>query len=385
VLLDQADGASVPAPTGTPGVPPVSSAEQPPAGTAAGPDQGVIEEARRRQRLRRVRIALGGLLAMVGLGALAWGLGGSGPFAHSRRTRGPGGVDGASRGALGAAGFDVRLSPALDGGQYGWCVGVEEHPGVIAGGGCSTAPVAATPLAMQLSGSSASSRQEVIVVLATPQVAAVLVNGRRRVRTFTLPGLPYGLRAARVAIPLRIKTYPSGRRGIASLPEPKLAALDASGRVIPNRAGHEVRTLSRSTPLHRSAVGPCRLQTAGLPGLAAQWSHVAAAIRPFPGKLIGRSFFSCIDTQYYLHHWPLDAAILLDAADPGAPPAAIPGLTPVRCEHSYFNGPGDFKGELTATRIGDAWLVVAGGSGLDQRMEVLRHLTATVKLVGSPA
>jgi hypothetical protein len=323
-------------------------------------------------------MALGGSIVMVGLGILLWGLGGSGPAAQPAHARGPKGVGGSAKGAL-AAGFDVRLSPALDGGQYGWCVGVEEQAGVIAGGGCSTAPVASTPLVMQLSGSSVSSRQEDIVVLVTPRVAAILLNGRRRVRTLTLPGLPYGLRAARVVIPLRIKTSPGAKRGIASLPEPKIQALDAHGRVIPNRIVHEAPTLSRS-PRGVSAAGPCRLHAAGLAGLAAQWSHVAAAIRPLPGKLIGRGFFSCIDTEYYLHHWPLDATILLDAAHPGTPPAAIPGLTPVRHERGYFNGPGDFKGELTATRVGNAWLVVAGGSGLVQRLEVLRHLTATVEL-----
>ncbi len=317
---------------------------------------------------------------MVGLGILLWGLGGSGPSAHPAHARGPGGVGGAIKGALGPAGFGVHLSPALDGGQYGWCVGVEERPRLIAYGSCGTTPQASMPLAAELTGASADAKEEGIVLLTTPQVRTILVNGRRRVPTLTLPGLPYGLRAARVLTRLRIKTYPDGRRGIASLPEPKIEALDARGRVIPNSILHEVPTFSRSAPRGVSASGPCRLRAVGLAGLAAQWSHVAAAIRPFPGELVGRGFFSCIDTEYYLHHWPLDAAILLDAAHPGTPPAAIPGLTPVRGEHGYFNGPGDFKGELTATRVGDAWLVVAGGSGLGQRMQVLRHLTATVKL-----
>lgn len=350
------------------------------AGRPVGPDQGVIEEARRRQRLRRLRVALSSLLAILGLGGLVWGLGGGGSSARSAHVRAAGGVRGAASGALGAAAFGVRLSPALDGGQYGWCVGVEEHAGLIAYGSCGTTPMASTPLATRLTGVSASAREEGIVLLVTPQVRAILVNGGRRVPTLALPRLPYGLRAARVVIPLRIKTYPDGRRGIASLPQPKLAALDASGRVIPNQLVREAPALSRSTPLSASGDGPCAMRAGGLSGLRAQWSHVAAAIRPFPGNLIGRGFFSCIDTEYYLHRWPLDAAILLDAAHPGTPPAAIPGLTPVRDEHGYFNGPGDFKGELTATRVGNAWLVVAGGSGVAQRMEVLRHLTATVRL-----
>jgi hypothetical protein len=55
-------------------------------------------------------------------------------------------------------------------------------------------------------------------------------------------------------------------------------------------------------------------------------------------------------------------------------------LTSVPAVPGFFNGPGDFKGELTATRYGNVWLVVAGGSGLAQRIEVLRHLTPTVGL-----
>jgi hypothetical protein len=231
------------------------------------------------------------------------------------------------------------------------------------------------PLVMHMSEGSVKTHEEAIVLLTTPQVASILVNGRRRVPTIALPGLPYGLRAARIVMPLRIRISAAGRPVFARPIEPTQVLLDVHGHpiaqgVTPKYAG-----------LHlTSGRGPCLLRAGGLPGLQAEWSHVAAAIRPFPGKLIGRSFFSCIDTEYYLHNWPLDAAILLDAAHPGTPPAAIPGLTPVGGEHGYFNGPGDFKGELTATRVGNAWLVVAGGSGLDQRMEVLRHLTATVKL-----
>jgi hypothetical protein len=43
----------------------------------------------------------------------------------------------------------------------------------------------------------------------------------------------------------------------------------------------------------------------------------------------------------------------------------------------FFNGPGGFKGQLSATRAGNAWLVVAGG-GMAQRVTLLSHLTATV-------
>jgi hypothetical protein len=344
----------------------------------AGPDQGVIEEARRRQRARRIRIALTGALLVAGVAGVSWALAAGGSPTDPRAVRPSGGVGPAHAVASASVGFGIRLSPALDGGEYGWCVGVEEHPGVIAGGGCAATPVSSRPLAMELSSASRTLHEDSLVVLTTPQVAAILVNGRRRVATVALPGLPYGLRAARVVThvsPVRHKDSRAGGRAFARPPAPAVVALDAHGRPIPNES---VR--GPFEPLNTSERGPCALRAGGLPGLAPQWSHVASAIRPFTGQLVGRAFFSCIDTEFYLRRRPLDAAILLDAAHPGVPPAAIPGLTPVPGQRGYLNGPGDFKGELTATRLRDAWLVVAGGSGVAQRIEVLRHLTPTVKL-----
>ena len=131
-----------------------------------------------------------------------------------------------------------------------------------------------------------------------------------------------------------------------------------------------------------TAHGPCTLTVAGVPGARQQWSHLAAPIRPFQEPLVGRAFSSCVDVEYYVDRWPLDAAVLLDAARPGSVPASIPGLVPVQGHVGYVNGPGDFKGGLTATRRGNAWLVVAGGSGLAQRLRLLAHLKVAVSLPG---
>ena len=347
-------------------------------GLTAGPEQGVIEEARRRQRLRRGRATLGGLAVIAGIAGVGLVLSAGGSSAgrrHSARLERAGIAY--SRAAKRSR-FDVRLSPVLTGGSYGWCVAVKEKGDTFAeaDGECGTAPVVSRPLATELTIGSAKSDRESIVVLSTPRVAAVEVNGRRRVATVAPAGLPYGLRVARIVIPLPRRAGSLGvKSSFTSLRSPKLAALNARGQVIPDTVVREPAGI-----VNRSGRGPCALHAAGVPGLAAQWSHLAGAIRPFPGKLVGRAFFSCIDTEYYLRHWPIDAAILLDAAHPGAQPAAIPGLTPVPGARGYFNGPGDFKGELTATRVGRTWLVVAGGSGLLQRLDVLRHLTPTVKL-----
>jgi hypothetical protein len=96
--------------------------------------------------------------------------------------------------------------------------------------------------------------------------------------------------------------------------------------------------------------------------------------------IVGRTFYSCIDTEYYLHNWPIEAAVLLDAEHPGRRPAPIPGLGPLAGAAGIFNGGGGFHGAETAVREGSAWLLVAGGSGLAQRLRVLAHLHASVRL-----
>lgn len=336
------------------------------------PSDGVIREARRRQYLRRMQTAGACLLAVSGFGIGVGALLAGGRSPHRAASRDPVGLAGRSPSA---SSFGIRLSPSLDGGTYGWCVGIEERPGAIAGGGCGMTPVSSTPIAFRLSGGGARTRTWSLVVLTTPRVAAVLVNGKRRVPTLALSGLPYGLRAARLVMPLAISESPRGRPTVRIPREPTLTALDAQGRALPSPLGPIAQSSVRA-----SAHVPCALQVKGVAGLTAQWSHVASALTPFPGRIIGQAFFSCIDTEYYWHNWPLDAAILLDAARPRARAAAIPGLKAVKGEAGYFNGPGDFKGELSAVRRGNAWLVIAGGQSLGQRIELLRHLKVTIHL-----
>lgn len=345
---------------------------------SSGPSQGVIEQARRKQRARRLRFAAVGVLAAGMLvGALA-AFGGR-DARHDTAARRPAA---AAPPRVSSAGFAVRLSPVLDGGQYGWCVAVQTEPrSGIAGGACGMTPTTGTPIAMRLSEGSIRTHTQTTTLVTTPQVAAVLVDGGERIPTVALPGLPYGLRAVRFTQKLAPTASGTRPRRYPHPAEPTIVPLDARGRAIPEHPPQ--RSTQPALPGVTHSGGPCALRASGMKGLSAQWSHVASAIAPYPGALVGRAFFSCVDVEYYLHGWPLDAAILLDASVPGAPPAPIPGLQPVAGTPGYFNGPGDFKGELTATRYGDAWLVVAGGSGLGQRIEVLRHLHPTMPPSGT--
>jgi hypothetical protein len=72
-----------------------------------------------------------------------------------------------------------------------------------------------------------------------------------------------------------------------------------------------------------------------------------------------------------LHGWPLATGVLLDARRPGRVLGALPGAAPVP------GAPGivDFAAaSLSARRVGNAWLVVRGGSGTRQRLRVLEAL-----------
>jgi hypothetical protein len=80
---------------------------------------------------------------------------------------------------------------------------------------------------------------------------------------------------------------------------------------------------------------------------------------------------SCVSTEYYLHGWPMAAAVLLDARRPGVVLGRIPGANPVPGHPNVV----DFAGaSLSARRVGNAWLVVQGGSGTTQRVSVLNAL-----------
>ncbi len=116
-----------------------------------------------------------------------------------------------------------------------------------------------------------------------------------------------------------------------------------------------------------------------LKGLTPRFGHVATSVSPTP-HLAGGGFASCIDTEYSFAHSSLDAAVLLDAAQPGsAVPAPLPSATSVSRHHGLFSAPG-WNGPILARRVGDAWLAVEGGASLRERVQVLSHLRASVQL-----
>ena len=349
----------------------------------APPDAGAIREARTRQ-LRRRRSRYAGAAAFLALGAvIAWAAGGSGAKPSPAGSRGGRAVFGHSRLRRVPVGWSI--SPALEGGSYGWCL--QEGGG---GASCATVPAetrgasGGTRAIGSVAGVNISKDGERFTALVGSAVRGVLANGRPAALVVRAR-LEYGLRMVQIDV-RRHTAFPTpGAAQAPALPavaSPSLLATGNGGRPL-GYLGLEtaaapridIRWWAKGQPL---PAGPCQIRAQGLPALEPEWGHVVARIAPYPLKIMGRAFFSCIDSEYYLHNWPLETSILLDAQSPGRPPAPIPGMKPVGGQNGLFNAPGGWHGEITATRHGNGWLVVAGGSGLAQRIEVLRHLRATV-------
>jgi hypothetical protein len=322
-------------------------------------------------------------------------------------------------GPYSVAGYHYRIvvTPSLAAGQPGWNTGIEylgrgpnSSSGEAAGGSFPTPsnPVfGGTGQGFVWTGSPPRG-DTVDDVITGPQVAAVRI-GERTIRTFSSPELPSGDRAAVFFLPpgapqpvvgwrpgqpihsyLRVPEGPNpgpDRNKWTKLPTVALLPLDAQGNVLATnfsypggafssfwQAPQAITPSIKAPPYHGSTHPPsdavCRLGQHGLPGLTPVWGHTVATIAPIHDSL-GELFLSCVDTEYYLHGWPLAAGLLLDAGRPGRVLGSLPGANPV----PGVAGAVDFPGaRMSARRVGNAWLVIRGGSGSRQRLRVLEAL-----------
>ncbi len=212
-----------------------------PASVPAGPDQGIIEEARRRQRSRWLRVSLAMCLVLAGIGALiAVTTGGKPPAEAPLHLPPEPTLPPAVHPGSGSQSPIVRLSPNLEGGQAGWCVTVLETGG--ASGSCGPLPTFNHPLLYSSFGWTHGEKYIMTTEIVAPRVAYFLVNGTRRLATKPLPGVPYGLRIATLHTPLRGSP---DRRRFATRPA-TLVPFDSQGKRIVESPDHSTRMESAS-------------------------------------------------------------------------------------------------------------------------------------------
>jgi hypothetical protein len=303
-------------------------------------------------------------------------------------------------GALGPSEYAIDMSPYLNAGQSGWCAGVittEQRRFRGWSEGCGGTPGA--PIVAESFVAAEAHNATLNWAITTSSVAAVRFGGEV-VRTRPDPRLPAGFRAAvEIVAPGHTPSNGTQREvmrlhrrhgGVLVITKPRaVEALDARGAVIhydkvlhsatPQLPRHgpahlDLRTTVYWAPPHAPPNRPCAIHSRALRGPQPQWGNVAIRINPVRG-VPGSAFISCADSEFYWRHWPLEAAVLLNAAHPGNQPASFPQLRPVPGHAGVFDAPGGVQGHLTARRMNGAWLVVQGGEDLTQRLALLNDLT----------
>lgn len=265
---------------------------------------------------------------------------------------------------------EVTLLPPTEGGWVGWCVKV--HGSAHDGTRCPIAP-RSNEIAYEQWEAAPGGTQG--LALASAGVEAVAVDEGGAAPLVSVAGFAGVLGAAVVEI---ADPFPwtwsdefeavshglrnSGERGFSAPTFTPTASLPAAYWIAP-----------QAPPS-----GACELTVVALTGARARWGHVATSVTATPGIAAG-GFASCVDTELSYGHSSLDAAVLLDAADPGATPPVLPNASAVHGQHGLYSAPG-YSGEILARRIAGAWLLVEGGRGLRQRETVLAHLRASVAL-----
>jgi hypothetical protein len=342
-----------------------------------------LRRARRQRHARALRKALAVILSVVWPLVAAACAGSTAGTARSDHV-----------GVLQVAGHaQVALLPIMLGaGQGGWCLTTIE----AGGDGCPTyelparlGPFAGPIIAEYWTGRSAPvsvgpSAGDVpvdeAIVLTTREVMAVSLDGRAPVATHVDSALPDELRGA------DIELRGAGGDALAApppFPRSRFEALSAQGKqIVQNFTPGPPLTFelpSRSWGRGAQAVaGVCSLSVPGLAGLVSEGGSVMTVARPHPNTR-GREFLSCFHASYILNGWPVEANILLDAAHPGARPGSLPAMAPLAGHPGIVVGPGA-GGESVARERAGAWLVVAKGANLQQRLTVLEHLSIAIDL-----
>jgi hypothetical protein len=373
-----------------------------------------------RGRSHPVAVVIAGLVVGGGAAAAAVSLSASSSQPLSGRV--PGRVASLpGSGAISVAGYrySIRVTPSLDSGTSGWAVwtAYQGPPfgGGLGGGGGGGYPTPTDPIFQgggvapwNIPTGTQSKGDSVGFVVTGPQVAAVRI-GHRTIRTFSSSQLPAGDRAAVFFLAARAPTPivgwrpgqpidsrlrvpvpgPGGLQARTSIPTTAVLPLDSAGRVLRTaapgpdygyvrgwsfwQAPSAVTPNIHEPPYHgrtQPRAGVCELAQRGVPGLTAEWGSTITSL-PIVKDYVGELFVSCVSTEYYLHGWPIVAAVLLDARHPGAVLGPIPGTRPVPRHPDIV----DFAGaSLSGRRVGNAWLVVQGGSGTTQRVRVLEAL-----------
>jgi hypothetical protein len=265
--------------------------------------------------------------------------------------------------------------PDLEPGDVGWCSyprfwyprGSHRTTAIGQGGTCAPALTGDPPVILGGGGNS------LFWAIVSPQVAGVRVGPHEVIRPRSSPRLPNGWRAV---VTFSAAFNPSSNPPKTPLPE--LIPLDRSGHPISQGS---VRSLAgvplRSVDPNHPPNGPCALHGANLAGVTRQWEVAVTSLPHFGSSVANDALFACAHSWYLFRpNAPaVSAAILLNARYPEQPAPPLPDLH-TTATAGLFTEDGGSSGDITARRMGRAWLVVQGGTPRT-RANLLENLART--------
>jgi hypothetical protein len=287
---------------------------------AAGPGLGVIEEARRHQRKRRIRTAAA-LIAAVVVAGIAWAIGGGRSHAARALSRSKplSGilVPGPSR--RGASHYRISVFPYMGVGWSGWCSSAafnNRSSREATDYGCR--PVESSGPSVAGGDSFGNQSREYSYGVVSDRVASVHWDGRLVV-PISSPRLPPGTRAYFIVATVSHHRFPG-------LPR----FFDSSGHQI-----HEAEISRESAVEHLPQVAvdprnpgpaPCAVRSSSAPHLVPLTETVTTPV-PWPRQAPG-AFLACANATYTLDGTTLAVAVLVDATNAMRPAAPLPELQP---------------------------------------------------------
>ncbi|HWK27183.1 MAG TPA: hypothetical protein VNS09_11485 [Solirubrobacter sp.] len=325
-----------------------------------------------RRRLRRSGRMLGRRGLVVGLAALAaTGTAAAAVVTVVTRDSEParGVIPPLSASGQSPGDYTVRFEPDLRAGRIGWCtlVTLARHSGELAGAeSCFGAASGQRPLIAAGGVMTNDPAQRSVQYVIVDQRVAAVRSGTERVIPRPDSALPEGWRIA-------ILTPQGGADGAF-----ELESTDGAEMPLEKLPGTVTAKLPTSpADSSTSEPQPCAIRLSAADAKRATAArHLTSPLKPTP-DLNGHPYLTCATVKVESSHGIVEVSLLLDARDPTAHVADLPGV-------HQASGIVRLDAQTIARRDGDAWLVARGQNSEDS-INVLKHASAEAKPLSTTA
>lgn len=289
--------------------------------------------------------------------------------------------------------YAIPVTPDLEAGDSGWCSSTEfTLPAArtrLIGGGSACAPASAHAVTIVAAGGALTNVLSSLPGLHQPQASggrpssAHIQSAMRQtvlINSFVVNDQVARIRVGNASfIPRSDPELAPDWRAVVFFTRGPLAnfeLIDRHGRAIDQTGAQASVPAVPVTTVNPGDLPPavCSLGASDLPRVTSQWEVVADRAPTRGRNAPPDALFSCARAWYAFPsaHTVYSAAILLDAQNPARTAPNLPGLTP-------STHPGDYEeassagGQITARRVGNAWLLVQGPNQ-HQRTRLLNNI-----------